>query len=109
MVRPLSDFSEAFYDASLRVPYYPLYKRIVKFKTAFYTFYLPMAAGLILGGTRDAATLKAVEAVCMEIGEKFQIQDDYLDNYGDPAFVGNIGTDIQDFVFSLSLSTLYWA
>ena len=73
-----------------------LYKRIVKFKTAFYTFYLPMAAGLILGGTRDAATLKAVEAVCMEIGEKFQIQDDYLDNYGDPAFIGKVGTDIQD-------------
>lgn len=73
-----------------------LYKRIVKYKTAFYTFYLPMAAGLILGGIKDAKTLKACEDICMEIGEKFQIQDDYLDNYGDPAMIGKIGTDIQD-------------
>jgi farnesyl diphosphate synthase len=73
-----------------------VYKRIVKYKTAFYTFYLPMALGYALAGVTDSATLKAVEGVCVEIGEKFQIQDDYLDCYGAPELIGKIGTDIQD-------------
>lgn len=72
------------------------YKRIVKYKTAFYTFSLPMCAGLVIGGIRDVAVLKAVEAICIEIGEKFQIQDDYLDCYQDPAILGKIGTDIEN-------------
>lgn len=73
-----------------------VHARIVKYKTAFYTFFLPIAAGLALAGVTDAAVLKAVSDICVEIGTKFQIQDDYLDCYGLPEMIGKIGTDIQD-------------
>ncbi len=73
-----------------------LHARIVKYKTAYYTFYLPMACGLVLGGIGGEKELKATEEICVELGEKFQIQDDYLDCYGDPKMIGKIGTDIQD-------------
>jgi farnesyl diphosphate synthase len=72
------------------------YKSIVKYKTAFYTFYLPMALGLVHQGVDDEETLDATREICLQMGEYFQIQDDYLDAYGAPEVIGKIGTDIQD-------------
>lgn len=72
------------------------YKLIVKYKTAFYSFYLPVALGMILAGNTDEASYKAALAILMTMGEYFQVQDDYLDCFGDPAVIGKVGTDIQD-------------
>jgi len=55
------------------------YQFIVIYKTAYYSFYL-----------------KQAEAILIPLGEYFQIQDDYLDNFGDPKHIGKIGTDIMD-------------
>ncbi|KAL3957532.1 hypothetical protein ACCO45_008110 [Purpureocillium lilacinum] len=58
------------------------YQFIVIYKTAYYSFYLP--------------NLKQAEDILIPLGEYFQIQDDYLDNFGLPEHIGKIGTDIKD-------------
>uniref|UniRef100_A0A7S2UU78 Farnesyl diphosphate synthase n=1 Tax=Fibrocapsa japonica TaxID=94617 RepID=A0A7S2UU78_9STRA len=72
------------------------YQLIVKYKTAFYTFYLPLALGMITSGHGTASKLSLARNICCIIGEFFQIQDDYLDCFGDPKVTGKVGTDIQD-------------
>jgi len=72
------------------------YCQIVKFKTAFYTFYLPTACALQLCGVTAERHYLSARNICLMIGEFFQIQDDYLDCYGAPEVIGKIGTDIQD-------------
>jgi farnesyl diphosphate synthase len=72
------------------------YMFIVTYKTAYYSFYLPVALALIYLELATPENLKQAEDILIPLGQYFQIQDDYLDNFGDPAFIGKVGTDIQD-------------
>ena len=36
------------------------------------------------------------QSILIPLGEYFQVQDDYLDNFGLPEHIGKIGTDIKD-------------
>ncbi|KAF3935304.1 Dimethylallyltranstransferase [Dactylella cylindrospora] len=69
---------------------------IVIFKTAYYSFYLPVALAMYMAGVATPENLKQAQDVLIPLGEYFQIQDDYLDCYGDPEHIGKIGTDIKD-------------
>jgi farnesyl diphosphate synthase len=72
------------------------YSFIVVYKTAYYSFYLPVALALYQLNIATPRNLKQAEDILIPLGEYFQIQDDYLDNFGDPAHIGKIGTDIMD-------------
>ncbi|QDZ19709.1 farnesyl diphosphate synthase [Chloropicon primus] len=72
------------------------YNTIVEFKTAYYSFYLPLACGMVLGGVDKEEAFESCKEICVEMGTYFQAQDDYLDCFGDPEVIGKIGTDIED-------------
>ncbi|KAF5641532.1 Farnesyl pyrophosphate synthase [Fusarium sp. NRRL 52700] len=72
------------------------YRFIVTYKTAYYSFYLPIALALYQLDIATPINLKQAEDILIPLGEYFQIQDDYLDNYGEPKQTGKIGTDIRD-------------
>ncbi|XP_077222225.1 farnesyl pyrophosphate synthase-like [Tasmannia lanceolata] len=74
----------------------PVYRRIVQYKTAYYSFYLPVACALLMSG-ENLDDFVDVKNILIEMGTYFQVQDDYLDCYGNPEVIGKIGTDIEDF------------
>uniref|UniRef100_A0A2I3GGI6 Farnesyl pyrophosphate synthase n=1 Tax=Nomascus leucogenys TaxID=61853 RepID=A0A2I3GGI6_NOMLE len=72
------------------------YKSIEKYKTAFYSFYLPVAAVVYMAGIDGEKEHANAKKILLEMREFFQIQSDYHDPFGDPTVTGKVGTDIQD-------------
>ncbi|KAK4683593.1 farnesyl diphosphate synthase, partial [Tremellales sp. Uapishka_1] len=78
---------------------------IVVYKTAFYSFYLPVALAMRMVGITDQAAYDLALSILLPLGEYFQVQDDYLDCYGHPDVIGKIGTDILDNKCSWNVNT----
>ncbi|RLM94261.1 farnesyl pyrophosphate synthase-like [Panicum miliaceum] len=72
-----------------------IYRHIAEYKCAYHSFYIPVACALLLAG-ENLGNFGDVKNILIEIGIYFQIQDDYLDCFGDPEFMGKIGTDIEE-------------
>lgn len=66
------------------------------YKTAFYSFYLPVALAMRMVGVTSQSSYDTALKILLPLGEYFQVQDDYLDCYGAPELIGKIGTDILD-------------
>ncbi|CAG0881868.1 unnamed protein product [Darwinula stevensoni] len=72
------------------------YTKMVKYKTAYYSFYLPVALSMFAAGVQNPELLRQAKTILLEMGEFFQVQDDYLDCFGDPNITGKQGKDIED-------------
>ncbi|KAF8211656.1 isoprenoid synthase domain-containing protein [Mycena galopus ATCC 62051] len=80
------------------------HRLIVLYKTAYYSFYLPVALAMHMSGVPESYTLegKTIEpykvalSILLPLGEYFQIQDDFLDASAPPEVLGKVGTDIVD-------------
>ncbi|KAI9124072.1 hypothetical protein K1719_005372 [Acacia pycnantha] len=73
-----------------------VHRRIVQYKTSYYSFYLPVACALLMAGENLDNHID-IKNILVDMGIYFQVQDDYLDCFGDPEIFGKIGTDIEDF------------
>lgn len=72
------------------------YNAIIDHKTAFYSFSAPIRLGMILSGLTDPCIHQRADVILRRMGQFFQVQDDYLDCFGDPMIMGKIGTDIEE-------------
>ncbi|CAF3194035.1 unnamed protein product [Rotaria socialis] len=72
------------------------YYTVVTWKTAYYTIALPILCGILITPSSFLADHTEVKTITLNIGTYFQVQDDYLDCYGDINRTGKIGTDIQE-------------
>ncbi|KAJ5888345.1 farnesyl pyrophosphate synthetase 1 [Penicillium taxi] len=72
------------------------YRFIVDRKSSYYSLYMPVALVLVYLRLSSPSNLGQARKLATALGEYFQIEDDYLDVFGDPHITKKIGTDIQD-------------
>ncbi len=76
-------------------------------KTSYYTFYMPLALGQLLGTALSTPSHPVSSSITTEVavalppvtvllGRIFQIQDDVMDIFTPSEVLGKIGTDVQD-------------
>jgi len=71
-------------------------RQVVRSKSARYSVEHPMALGAAMAGA-DGASVAACRAIGLPLGEAFQLRDDLLGVYGDPAVTGKpAGDDLRE-------------
>ena len=62
----------------------------MEYKTAYYSFYLPIALAMQYVCIENNQAYQQAKNVLLPLGEYFQVQDDYLDCYGRPEVIGKV-------------------
>lgn len=71
-------------------------RKVIDLKSARYSIQLPLALGAILAGA-DQEQLRALENFGAPLGMAFQLRDDVLGVFGDPAVTGKpVGGDLRE-------------
>ncbi|XP_077272956.1 farnesyl pyrophosphate synthase-like isoform X2 [Temnothorax americanus] len=72
------------------------YNCIAEIKTAHYSYLLPITAAMHLAGIKEPEMFRQAKNILLEIGHLYQVQDDYMDCFGDTEVCGKDGNDIQE-------------
>ncbi|KAF4581658.1 Farnesyl pyrophosphate synthetase [Pleurotus pulmonarius] len=87
------------------------HRKIVVYKTAYYSFYLPVALAMRLTGIPDSNLATSIQpyrvalSILILLREYSQVQDDWLDYAGTVEQIGKVGTDIIDNKCSWCINT----
>ncbi|PWY88232.1 terpenoid synthase [Aspergillus heteromorphus CBS 117.55] len=74
-----------------------VWERIGEMKTAYYTVYAPVVLAMYLGRVATEKNLERVRSVALRLGVYYQVQDDFLDIFGEQEVFGKeLGRDIRD-------------
>ncbi|KAE8151525.1 terpenoid synthase [Aspergillus avenaceus] len=72
------------------------YNALITYKTGWFGFTLPVVLTLHYLGRGNPVNVMQSERLVVALGNYLQVQDDFLDVFGDPAVLGKVGTDIQE-------------
>lgn len=72
------------------------YDGIAIYKTAYFTFLLPVMMAMHLLGIKDQKLFRQMTPILLKIGHLYQVQDDYLSYYGNFKVLGKFGTDVEE-------------
>ncbi|ELW56950.1 Farnesyl pyrophosphate synthase [Tupaia chinensis] len=91
-----ANLASPFSDTSIRRDSLKGGMSIVKFKTAFYSFYLPVATDMCMVSIDREKGHAHTRKILLEMGELSQIQHDYLKLFGDRSVTGKyLVMDVQ--------------
>lgn len=72
------------------------YNAIVKYKMAYYSFYLPVGSAMYLASNADPELHRQAKTILLEMGHFYRVQEDFLDCFGDSSITGHLGNDIKE-------------
>jgi farnesyl diphosphate synthase len=76
------------------------YLSLLRYKACYYGVYLPITLAMEYCEISSDRNKSQVMDLAIDIGQYFQIQNDFLDVFGDTALTGKDGTDIQEKKFA---------